>query len=235
MIALGKTIPALALVAGLSLGQIVSSVGSQRQAPAGQDAQVGIHRESGNRLPLITRERLDDFGKEEYDEIQEDIRSGRMLAGLYGPVGIRLYSPRVSDGTLRSNLYLRFESDIGRRTYELAVLVTARELDQQFEWTAHEPAALKAGVEQGVIDIVKFRRSVAALPRRDAVVIQIGREALGDRAVSLKTFTEALQLFGEQNLVDIVSVFGEYASMAVLLNVFDQQLRPGQQPLLPAR
>jgi 4-carboxymuconolactone decarboxylase len=234
MTASRKVIAAIAVGAGFALGQIVSSAGRQPQ-PAGQDPPIGIYRESGNRLPVIRRESLDDFGKAEYDEIQEDIRSGRMLAGLYGPVGIRLYSPRVSDGTLRSNMYLRFDSDIGRRTYELAVLVTARELDQQFEWTAHEPAALKAGVEQDVIDIIKFRRSVAALPPRDGLVIQIGREALTDRTVTLKTFNEALHVFGERNLVDIVSVIGEYASTAVLLNVFDQQLRPGQPPLLPLR
>lgn len=40
-------------------------------------------------------------------------------------------------------------------------------------------------------------------------------------------------MYGEKNLVDIVSVFGEYAGMAVLLDVFDQQLRDGQAPLLP--
>ena len=57
------------------------------------------------------------------------IRAGRMLAGLYGPVGIRLSSPRVSDATLQGNLYLRFDSRIGRRAYEIAVLTTAREFD----------------------------------------------------------------------------------------------------------
>ena len=227
-------VPALMLLAGMLLGNAIGRTSAQ-PSQVNQVAPSGIHRESGNRLPLINREALDEFGKLEYDEIQDDIRSGRMLAGLFGPVGIRLYSPRVSDGTLRSNLYLRFDSGIGRRTYELAVLVTARELNQQFEWTAHEPAAVNAGVEQAVIDVVKYRRPVGALAPRDALVIQLGREAFRTNTVGLKTFTEAVTLFGEKNLVDIVSVFGEYSSMAVLLNVFDQHLRDTQTPLLPVQ
>jgi len=227
-------LPVLTLLAGLLLGNAIGRISAQA-AHVDQGAPNGIHRESGNRLPVISRDNLDEFGKFEYDEIQEDIRTGRMLAGLFGPVGIRLYSPSVSDGTLRSNMYLRFDSGIGRRTYELAVLVTARELNQQFEWTAHERAALNAGVDQAVIDVVKFRRPVTTVAARDALVIQLGREAFRNRAVGLNTFNETLNVFGAKNLVDIVSVFGEYSSMAVLLNVFDQRLRDSQAPLLPVQ
>ena len=162
----------------------------------------------------MTRERLDERGQQSFDAIQADIRAGRMLAGLYGPVGIRLWSPRVSDATLQGNLYLRFDSRIGRRTYEIAVLTTARELDHQFEWTAHEPAALKAGVEPVVIETIKRRAALAALSAADRLVIQIGREVLSNRMVALETFDEALRTFGETNLVDIVSVIADYAGTA---------------------
>lgn len=182
MFASTTLVPVIALLSGLLVGNAVSGIGAQ-SAPVDRPTPRGVHRESGNRLPLIDRDALDEFGKREYDEVQDDIRSGRMLAGLFGPVGIRLYSPRVSDGSLRSNLYLRFDSGIGRRTYELAVLVTARELNQQFEWTAHEPAALNAGVEQAVVDVVKFRRPLTGLARRDALVVQLGRQAFRTHAV----------------------------------------------------
>lgn len=79
-------------------------------------------------------------------------------------------------------------------------MVTARELNQQFEWTAHEPAALAAGVEQAVIDAVKFRRPVTALAAPDALVIELGREAFRNRSVGLATFNEALNVFGAKNL-----------------------------------
>ena len=204
------------------------------QAPA--SPQPGdIYPESRNRLPLVERESLDKLGQALFDKTTADARSGRSLAGFQGPNGITLYSPRVADNDQRKNDYLRFESPLGRRHYELAVLVTARELDQQFEWTAHEPAALRAGVEPAVIDIVKYRRPLAGLQPKDAAIIQLGRELVGLRSAESSTLAEALRLFGARDLVDVVSVIGHYSAIAVLLNAFDQQLAPGQKPLLPER
>jgi 4-carboxymuconolactone decarboxylase len=188
---------------------------------------------SGSRLPVVKRESLDELGKTLYDKIDADARSGRSIAGFKGPYGIALYSPRVADADQRKNDYLRFDSSIGRRLYEVAVLVTARELDHQFEWTAHEPAALKAGVEQAVIDVIKYRRPLSGLQPKDAAIIQLGRELLRRHSVESKTFADALKLFGPKELVDVVSVIGNYSAIAVLLNAFDQQLAPGQKPLLP--
>ncbi len=224
---------ALALIVGLGAGRAAGDAHDLQGT--GRSLPPGVHAESGNRLPLVTRDRLDGRGQQSFDAIQADMRAGRLLAGLYGPVGIRLWSPRVGDAALQGNLYLRFDSRIGRRTYEIAVLTTARELDSQFEWTAHEPAALKAGVEPTVIEIIKRRTALATLNAPDRLVIQIGREVLSNRTVALETFDEALRTFGETNLVDIVSVIADYAGTAVLLNAFDQQLPAGQAGLLPAR
>jgi hypothetical protein len=93
----------------------------------------GVYPESGNRLPLVKRDDLDDLGKTLYDQVDADVKSGRALAGFRGPLGLALYSPRVAAGDQSKNNYLRFESPIGRRFYELAILVTVRELDQQFD------------------------------------------------------------------------------------------------------
>jgi 4-carboxymuconolactone decarboxylase len=202
------------------------------QTPAAPVAR-GIDQGSGNRLPIAKRDSLDELGKTLYDKIDADARSGRSLAGFKGPYGIALYSPRVADADMRKNDYLRFDSSIGRRFYEIAVLVTARELDHQFEWSAHEPAALKAGVEQSVIDVIKYRRPLAGLQAKDAAIIQVGRELLRGHSVKPDTYADALKLFGAKELVDVVSVIGNYSAIAVLLNAFDQQLAPGQQALLP--
>lgn len=211
-----------------------STTASNAQMPAAPPRD-GIYAESGNRLPLVKREDLDDLGKTLYDQVDADVKSGRALAGFQGPLGLGLYSPRVAAADQPKNTYLRFESPIGRRVYELAILVTARELDQQFEWTAHEPAAVRAGVEPSVIDVVRHRRALTGLQPRDAAVIQLGREAFGHRAVTSRTYGEALKLFGPRDLFDVVSVMAYYSATAVLLNVFDQQLAPGQTPLLPIK
>lgn len=105
-----------------------------------QDLPKDVYPDSLSRLPLIKREALDEKGKKLYDVVVSP--EARSLAGLQGPMGIWLYSPLMAEHQRPLNYYLRFETDLPRRLTELAILVTAREMDSQFEWTAHEAAAL---------------------------------------------------------------------------------------------
>ena len=189
-----------------------------------------VYPDSGNRLPLIKREDLDEAGKALYDNV---VAETNPVPGLHGPPGIWLYSPRLHEHIRKETQYLRRDAALGPRLFELAVQVTAREANQQFAWTAHEIAGRRAGLEQSIIDIVKFRKPVTGLTDKEAVIIQLGREAFGKRKVSSDTFARALKLFGKEELVDLVWLMGKYASIAVLLNIFDQQLPPGWEPLLP--
>ena len=224
----------VAWLAVLTVAMSAHPAGAQQQGGASSAAAAralspDIDPDSLNRLPRVRRDDLDDAGKKVYDGVAGD---GRLL-GLDGPIGIRMHSPRVSEYMTMGNQYLRFESGIEPRLLELAILVVAREMDSQFEWVAHEPPALKAGLEQRIIDVVKHRRPLTGIGENEAAIIQLGREALGRHKVEPETFARALRLFGRQGIVNIVSLMGHYSATAMLLTTFDQQLRPGQQPLLP--
>src|SRR2546425_12511431 len=110
-----------------------------------------VHPESLSRLPLRQRKDMDEQGQRFYDAVVGP--GSRTLVGLRGPSGIWLHSPALGERVRAVNQYLRFEAALGRRLTELAILVTARELDNQFEWTAHEPAALADGLSQQIIDV----------------------------------------------------------------------------------
>jgi 4-carboxymuconolactone decarboxylase len=190
-----------------------------------------VYEESGFRVRLPKRDELDDDGKEIFDHFMDP--NGGTYVGIRGPGGIRLHSPKLSQLTQEVNYYLRHESGITKRVRELVILATARELNHQFEWVAHEPAALKVGITQELIDIIKYRKSVAGLDETDAVVIEFGRQLIGARKVEPETFAAAQRIFGTKMLVDIVSVIGSYAATGALLTAFDIQLHPGKEPLLP--
>ncbi len=190
-----------------------------------------VYEDSGFRLPLPKREDMDDTAGAVYDRFV-DPDSGTYV-GLQGPGGIRLHSPKLATTMQAINRYLRYEAGITVRVRELSILVTARELDSQFEWTVHEPAALEAGISPDIVDIVRFRRDTDGLDEADAIVIRLGRQIFGDRRVSSETFADATRLFGSRRLIDLVSVMGNYAATAALLTTFDVQLHPGKEPLLP--
>ncbi len=190
-----------------------------------------IHPESRSRLPLPKREALDEHGRRVYDSVLDPKRP--TLAGFQGPAGIWLHSPRVGEPIREMNRILRTEVPLEPRLRELAILVTARELDNQFEWTAHEPVALKEGLDPKIVDIVKFRKPVSAAPEKETAIIGFGRELFRDRKVRPETYAEMVRVFGQTAVVNIAALMANYALTAVMLTAFDQQLHEGRKPLLP--
>ena len=184
-----------------------------------------IHPDTGNRFPVIKREALDDAGKKLYD--------ARGVTDGFGPGAIRLYSPPVAETMTTLNDYLRRKSGLEPRLVELAILVTAREMDCAYVWTAHEPAALKAGLSQQIIDVVRYRRPVTKLGETEAVIVQLGRDSITTHKVGSDTFTRAVKRFGHEGVVNILSLMGDYAATTILLNAADQHVRPRDKSLLP--
>jgi 4-carboxymuconolactone decarboxylase len=199
-----------------------------------QQVPKDVHPDSLNRLPLITRDQLDAEGQKLYDSYNGP--NSKSLAGLQGPAGIRLYSPHLAVLNEPLNTYLRYNLEMPRRLAELAILVTAREFDTQFEWAAHEPAAIKEGLEPQIVDAVKNRKDLKGIGEKDekaAVIISIGRELFGKRNLSSATFAQGVKAFGNKGMVDLISLMTNYASTSFFLRAFDMQLHPDQKPLLP--
>jgi 4-carboxymuconolactone decarboxylase len=190
-----------------------------------------IDSESGCRLPLPKRAELDAEMQRVYDSLADP--KGGSIRGLRGPGGIQLHSPGLSRHSRPLNRYLRQEAGLDGRLRELAILATARELDSQFEWAAHEPEALREGLLPEIVDVVRCRLDTGSLDEADQVVIELAREIFGARKVSSATFARALHQFGRAKLVNLVALMGNYAATAALLTAFDMQLDPGVSPPLP--
>jgi 4-carboxymuconolactone decarboxylase len=217
------------VAAGHALGRITEP---SLSAAAGQASQASrgtlppdIHAATGNRFPGVKREELNEAGKKVYD--------ARGAVDGFGPGALRLYSPPLAESMTAVNDYLRRKSGLEPRLVELAILVAAREMDCEYIWTAHEPPARKAGLEQQVIDTVKHRRPLATLGEKEAVIIQLGRDAITKHKVASDTFARGVKQFGHQGVVNIVALMGDYAASSILLNVADQHVRPGTTSLLP--
>ena len=224
LLVIGTTVAAGHALSGASEQATPGAVGTSSQA-SGAALPRDIHPETGNRFPAVKREELNEAGKKLFDT--------RAVADGFGPGTIRLYSPPVAEPMTALNDYLRRKSGLEPRLVELAILVTAREMDSEYVWTAHEPPALKAGLAQEIIDIVKYRRPLTTLGDREAVIVQLGRDAISKHKVGSDTFARAVKLFGHQGVVNIVSLIGDYAATTILLNVADQRVRQRDKSLLP--
>jgi alkylhydroperoxidase family enzyme len=189
-----------------------------------------IHPQSLSRLPPIVRAELDGDGQRVWDYIAGP--SGAMPK--VGPQPVTMYSPKAAEPIQTLNQYLR-NSIVGKRHFELSALVAAREFDQQYEWTGHETAALRVGVEQSVIDVIKYNRDPAALSEKDATVIRLGRALFREHQLTPDLWAKTVALFGRQGAVEVTTIMADYAMVGFILTAVDQQLPPERKPLLPPR
>jgi 4-carboxymuconolactone decarboxylase len=187
-----------------------------------------IDPQSGFRLPLPKREDLDEVGKRAFDRASTP---GKTIVGLRGPSGIHLYSPQTVEAHQVMNQYLRFKV-FDAKIREIAILTVAREMDSQFEWAAHEPEALKEGVPQQIIDIIKYRKSTEGIDETYAAIIEFGRQIFRNHKVTSAAFARVKALLPPNKLVELVLLMGNYAATAALLCAFDMQVPEGK-PLLP--
>jgi len=175
-----------------------------------------------SRLPPVTKEDLDEEGQRLLAQ-RPEVKPGP------GPAHVTSYSPQGrSLGTPTG-----VNSPVGPRYFQLAVLIMAREIDQQYEWSAHEPAGVRQGLEQSVIDVVKNNKDVASLTDKDATLITFGRTLYREHKVSSALWQKMIGHFGRQHTVQLMMIMGDYFRVGFMMNAVDQHLPPERQPLLP--
>ena len=171
------------------------------------------------------------------DELTAEQRAAvdRISAGprgrLIGPFGPLLRSPELMARVQTVGEYLRYASPLDRRLFELAVLVVAREWDQQFEWSHHQPLALAAGLDPAVADAVAAGRRPEGMDPAASAVWDLFDELQRTRAVSDATYARAVVELGEAGVVELVTTAGYYTTLAMVMNT--ARTPPENGPRLP--
>jgi len=175
-----------------------------------------------SRLPPVAADDLDEEGRKLLAS-RPEVKPGP------GPTHVTNYSPRERSLGIPSSV----NSPVGPRYFQLAVLIMAREIDQQYEWSAHEPAGVRQGLEQSVIDVVKNNKDVASLTDKDATLITFGRTLYREHKVSSALWQKMIGHFGRQHTVQLMMIMGDYFRVGFMMNAVDQHLPPERKPLLP--
>jgi 4-carboxymuconolactone decarboxylase len=166
-----------------------------------------------DRMPPIPADKLTPAQKKTVDEYKK-ARGGEPG----GPWAVLTRSPELMSRTLMLSDYLRFNSTLPPRLSEFVILMTAREWGQNYEWNAHHPLAVKGGLNPEVAKAVAEGRRPAQMAEDEAILYDLIQELLRNRTVSDSTYARAVSKFGEQAVVDAVSISGYYTMIAMLLN-----------------
>ncbi|HVY65357.1 MAG TPA: hypothetical protein VHH11_11110 [Gammaproteobacteria bacterium] len=197
---------------------------AQNQARAQGALPPDINPVTLSRLPPPTPADLDEEGRRLL-AARPDFKPGP------GPTHVTIWAPRERN----LGIPMGTNSPVGARQFQLAALIGARECDQQFEWSMHEPAGLKQGLEQSVIDVVKFDRPVAGLAEKDATLITFGRELFRTHRVSSELWAKMVELYGRQHTVELMTIMTDYFRVGLMLDAVDQHVPPDRPALMPER
>ena len=194
------------------------------------------------RFAPLTLEQMTDAQRRAAEQIlasakRADGPGGRYMArsGEFpGPYSFLLRSPELAERWRHLAEYIRFETSVPLRLNELAILIQARFWTAQFEWWAHYPLALRAGLPQSVADDLKVGKRPAGMQPDEEAVYDFCVELMRDQQVTDATFAKLKARLTEQQIVDLVAVTGFYATVSMILNTIEAPVPAGEAvPLAP--
>ena len=180
------------------------------------------------RFSRLTPEGLTESQKPVVARLAKSVRNG-----LGGPFDAMLRSPDMASGMVELFEYYRFRCKLPPRLKEFAILILAREWTAQFEWFAHKPAAQKAELADAVIEDLRLGKRPASMRPDETVVYDFATALIREHEVGDAAFVKARELLGDEQLVDLITLIGEYMKVALLLNAGRVGVPEGNDPPLP--
>jgi 4-carboxymuconolactone decarboxylase len=153
-------------------------------------------------------------------------------AGLGGPYNALLRSPEMARRCFDLLDYLRFKTSVPKALNELAILIQARVANAQYEWWAHEPIAVRAGLPQSIADDLRQCKRPQHMDDTQALVYDFCVQITLNHQVSDALWQKAMDRLGEQQVIDLIVVSGTYTMVSMLLNATQVGIpNQGREPL----
>jgi 4-carboxymuconolactone decarboxylase len=172
----------------------------------------------------VTRESLDADGQAAYDMI---VGSRGAVIGPYRPL---LNVPPLAKGVADLGSQIRFAGLLPGADRELAICAAGREMESRFEWTAHEPIALREGTRPEALEIIRTRGSLDGLTPRERTIVDVVLALFRQHALTDALFERARVELGEKELMELVVLAGYYGMISFVLSAYAVPLPEGRKP-----
>jgi 4-carboxymuconolactone decarboxylase len=149
-----------------------------------------------------------------------------------GPWNVLLRSPEVMSRARGLSDYLRYESLLPGWLREFVILMTARQWSQSYEWNAHYRLAMDEGLSAEVARAIVEGRRPEGMVDEEAILYDFCMELQRNQSVSDETYARTLERFGEQGIVETVSLMGYYTMISMVLNTARTPVPAGAKPAL---
>jgi len=179
-----------------------------------------------SRIAALLPGEMSDEQRRAYEEIQTGPR-GKI--GLVGPFNAWLRSPEMAGVAQKLGSFLRFKSVLELRLVELAIIIAGRHCNAAFEFAAHAPRAIKAGLDAGIVEAIRTRKPPVFEKPDEQAVYNFSMVLLEKHKVDDRIYQDLLEQVGERGIVEVIGLLGYYTMVSMTLNTFQVPLREGMK------
>jgi 4-carboxymuconolactone decarboxylase len=170
----------------------------------------------------LTGERMTEIPLDKMTPAQRTVADSIMSGprkGMSGPFNAWLRSPELADRLQKVGEYVRFKTSLDKRLNEMAIIMTAQYWGSQYEWYAHAPLAIKAGLDPEIVAALGTGRKPEQMKDDEAIVWEFTTQLRRDHEVDDALYGKAVEKFGENGVMDLIAVNGYYDVVSMTLNV----------------
>jgi 4-carboxymuconolactone decarboxylase len=188
-----------------------------------------------SRLPVATREDLDERGRALYEQMVSLNTSlgnallGAPLADTAGPANAFLHAPDLGASAMAFGAHVNTRSGLASRTKEIVIMTVAARWQAEFEWWAHERMAKGDQVDPSVVEAIAEGGVPHLTDELDRTMWSVAHQLVNTGHVDDTTYQAAEALVGREELVKVVALCGFYTFVAFVLNTFDADVPEGEQ------
>jgi len=154
--------------------------------------------------------------------------------GLVGPFAAWMHAPGLGASLAEIGARIRFAASLPANATEVAICTTGAFYGSSFEFAAHRPIAIAAGVDAAALDRLAAGED-PAFEGDERAAHAVATELLQHHRIDDTTYRDAAERFGVQGVVELITTVGYYALNALLLNGLEIPLAPGMDDPLPPR
>lgn len=141
------------------------------------------------------------------------------ISNLGSPIGPRmvlLNHPEIAEKWFELAKVLK-AATFPNSVRELTILLAARHWDAEFEWYAHEPNAVKAGLSAEAIEAIRCNQPASFNDNMLTAVYNYVSNLLGKHSVDDDVYNAAHEQLGQTGLIELTVLLGHYSNVALTL------------------
>jgi 4-carboxymuconolactone decarboxylase len=179
-----------------------------------------------DRFEVLQREQM----TARQQEVADSIASGPRGA-LKGPFLALIHNPELASRVQTLGEHLRYGTGLPQPLVEIAILLTARRWDCDYEWAAHARIARDSGLRDEIINAIAERSKPDDLTVDEALILEFAEPTVRDGTPTDAAFDAVVDRFGKATALDLLAICGYYTLLAFVLNTAKLPLPAGASPL----